>query len=227
MIALTPVSEADAASFQSVRPRLFGIAYRVLGSANEADDVVQDAWIRWQHTDRSKVSDAAAFLATTTTRLAINVKQSARARRETHVGPSLPEPADAEADPALAIEQREALELAVQMLLGKLSPAERASYVLREAFDYPYRQISQVLGLGEANARQLATRARRRLAGELRRPVAASEERALLDAFVAVAQAGDLATLEQLLSADVAGRGGEVVPLPRPMEHAVPDLVAA
>jgi RNA polymerase sigma-70 factor, ECF subfamily len=227
MIARSTVSEADAASFQTVRPRLFGIAYRVLGSANEAEDVVQDAWIRWQDTDRSEVRDAAAFLATTTTRLAINVTQSARARRETHVGPSLPEPADAEADPALATEQREALELAVQMLLGNLSPAERAAYVLREAFDYPYRQISQILGLSEANARQLAARARRRLSGELRRPVAASEQQALLDAFVGAAQTGDLATLEQLLTADVAAGGGEVIPLARPMKQAFPDRVAA
>jgi RNA polymerase sigma-70 factor, ECF subfamily len=227
MIARATVSAADAASFQTVRPRLFGIAYRVLGSANEADDVVQDAWIRWQGTDRSKVRDAAAFLAATATRLAINVTQSARARRETRVDPSLHEPADAEADPALAIEQRAALELALRMLLAKLSPAERAAYVLREAFDYPYRQISQVLGLSEANARQLAARARRRLSGDLRRPVAASEERALLDAFVAAAQTGDLATLEQLLTADVAAGGGEVIPLARQMKQGLPDRVAA
>jgi RNA polymerase sigma factor (sigma-70 family) len=227
MIARSTVSEADAASFQTVRPRLFGIAYRVLGSANEAEDVVQDAWIRWQDTDRSDVRDAAAFLATTTTRLAINVTQSARARRETHVGPSLPEPADGQADPARAIEQRGALELAVQMLLGNLSPAERAAFVLREAFDYPYRQISQVLGLSEANARQLATRARRRLDGERRRPVDTSEQQALLDAFVAAAQTGEVATLEQLLTADVTAGGGEVIPLAPPMKHAFPDRVAA
>jgi RNA polymerase sigma-70 factor (ECF subfamily) len=227
VIALAPVSEADAASFQSVRPRLFGIAYRVLGSPNEADDVVQDAWIRWQDTDRSKVRDPTAFLATATTRLAINVTQSARARRETHVGPSLPEQADPGADPALGAEQGEALELAVRMLLEKLSPTERAVYVLREAFDYSYRQISQVLGLSEANARQLAARARRRLAGELRRPVAASEEHALLDAFLAAAQTGDLATLEQLLTADVAAGGGEVVPLARPVQQGFPDRLAA
>jgi RNA polymerase sigma-70 factor (ECF subfamily) len=226
MIARSTVSEADAASFHTVRPRLFGIAYHVLGSANEADDVVQDAWIRWQDTDRSKVRDAPAFLATTTTRLAINVTQSARARRETHVGPSLPEPADAGADPAAGAEQGEALELAVRILLEKLSPAERAVCLLREAFEYPYRQIAQVLGLSEANARQLATRARRRLSGELRRPVAASERQALLDAFVAAAQTGDLAALEQLLTADVAA-DGEVVPLARPMKQGFTDRAAA
>jgi RNA polymerase sigma-70 factor, ECF subfamily len=227
MIARRAVSEADAASFHTVRPRLFGIAYRVLGSPNEADDVVQDAWIRWQDTDRSKVRDAAAFLATTTTRLAINVTQSARARRETYLGPSLPEPADPGADPAVGAEQREALELAMRILLEKLSPAERAVYLLREAFEYPYRQIAQVLGLSEANARQLAARAGRRLSGELRRPVAAFEEQALLDAFVAAAQTGDLATLEQLLTADVAVGGGEVVPLARPVNQGFGDRLAA
>jgi RNA polymerase sigma-70 factor, ECF subfamily len=227
MIALTPVSEADAASFQSVRPRLFGIAYRVLGSANEADDVVQDAWIRWHGTDRSKVRDPAAFLATATTRLAINVTQSAWSRRETPIESQIVDPVDAGADPALGAEQGDALELAVRVLLEKLSPAERAVYVLREAFDYPYRQISQVLGLSEANARQLAARARRRLSGELLRPVAASEQQALLDGFLAAAQTGDLATLERLLIADVAAGGGEVVPLPRPMKHRFPDRIAA
>ena len=126
-----------------MRPRLFGIAYRVLGSATEADDVVQDTWIRWQGTDRSKVRDATAFLATTTTRLAINVGQSARARRETPIGPRPFELLDPGADPSLGAEQREALELAVRTLLEKLSPTERAVYVLREAFDYPYRQIAE------------------------------------------------------------------------------------
>lgn len=227
MIAEPTVSEADAASFQSVRPRLFGIAYRVLGSAIEAEDVVQNAWIRWQDTDRTKVRDPAAFLATATTRLAINVTQSAWARRETPIESQLVDPVDAGADPALGAEQGEALELAVRILLEKLSPAERAVYVLREAFDYPYRQISQVLGLSEANARQLAARARGRLSGELRRPVAASEQQALLAAFHAAAQTGDLATLEQLLSADVAAGGGEVIPLARPIKQASLHRVAA
>jgi RNA polymerase sigma-70 factor (ECF subfamily) len=195
------VSGADAALFQTARPRLFGIAYRVLGNAGEAEDVVQETWFRWQGTDRSNVRDAAAFLATTTTRLAINVAQSARARRETHVGTWRVDQVDAAANPSLDAEQSEALESAVRVLLQKLSPAERAAYVLREAFDYPYRHISQVLALSEANARQLVTRARRRLCGEHRRPVRASELHRLLDAFVAAAQTGDLTTLEQLLAA--------------------------
>jgi RNA polymerase sigma factor (sigma-70 family) len=202
------VSDADAASFDTVRPRLFGIAYRVLGCATEADDVVQDTWIRWQGTDRSKVRDAAAFLATTTTRLAINVGRSARAHRETPIGPLSVEPVDSRADPTRGAEQREALELAVRTLLEKLSPTERAVYVLREAFDYPYGQIAELLALSEVNARQLVTRARRRLSGEHRRPVRTAELQRLLGAFVAAAQAGDIATLEHLLAADVAGCAG-------------------
>jgi RNA polymerase sigma-70 factor, ECF subfamily len=205
------VSAADAALFQTARQRLFGIAYRVLGSSSEADDVVQEAWIRWQGTDRSSVRDPAAFLATTTTRLAINVSQSARARREMHIGPRLVDRVDAAANPSLDAEQGEALESAVRMLLQKLSSAERAAYVLREAFDYPYRQIAEILALSEANARQLVTRARRRLCGEHRRPVGATEQQRLLAAFVAAAQTGDLATLEQLLAADVVADAGEPV----------------
>jgi RNA polymerase sigma-70 factor (ECF subfamily) len=222
------VSDADAASFQSARPRLFGIAYRMLRTASEAEDVVQDTWIRWQRADRSEVRDAAAFLAATTTRLAINVAQSARARRETHAGPWLLDPVDADADPALGAERRDALEVAVHLLLEKLSPTERAAYVLREAFDYPYRDIAQVLGLNEANARQLVTRARRRLAGDHRRPVGTDERERLLDTFVAAAQTGDLATLEHLLARDVDAGGGRVVPATRlPVRRDVSVPVAA
>ena len=198
------VSDADAVSFQTVRPRLFGIAYRVLGSATDADDVVQDAWIRWQDTDRSKVRDAGAFLAVTTMRLAINVGQSARARRESAIGPWPAELLDAGADPTLGAERREALEGAIHTLLEKLAPTERAVYVLREAFDYPYRQIAELLGMSEVNARQLLTRARRRLAGEQRRPVRAAEQQRLLGAFLAAARTGDIAPLEHLLVAGCA-----------------------
>ena len=127
--------------------------------------------------------------------------QSARARRETSIEPWHPEPVDAQADPALGAERREALELAVRMLLEKLSPTERAAYVLREAFDYPYRQISDVLAMSEANARQLVTRARLHLAGERRRQASAAEQQRFIDAFVDAAQTGDLTTLEQLLAA--------------------------
>jgi|tagenome__1003787_1003787.scaffolds.fasta_scaffold20989299_11 RNA polymerase sigma-70 factor (ECF subfamily) len=201
------MSDADAASFNTVRPRLLGIASRVLGNATEADDVVQDTWIRWQTTDRSEVRDPTAFLATTTTRLALNIVQSARARHETYIEPQLVDSIARKANPSLAAEQGEALESAVRVLLEKLTPTERAVYVLREAFDYPYRQISELVALSEANARQHVTRARRRLSLAHRRPTDATTHRRLLDAFNA-AQLGDVPTLERLLAADVAA--GEV-----------------
>ena len=196
------VPAAHTAMFQAVRPRLFGIGYRVLGNAAEAEDVVQDAWIRWQGADRGKVRDAAAFLATTTTRLAINAGQTARVRRETSIGSWLSEPVDPEADPARGAEEADALERAVLELLEKLSPTERGAYVLREAFDYPYRRIAQVLALSEANARQLVTRARMRLAGGRRRAVGGAEHQRLFDAIADASRTGDLTTLEQLLAGD-------------------------
>ena len=197
------MTPAHVASFVAVRPRLFGIAYRTLESADDAEDVVQDTWIRWQGADRNEVRDAAAFLATTTRRLALNVAQSARARRETSIDPWHREPVDAQADPTHGAEQREALALALRMLMEKLSPSERAAYVLREAFDYPYRRISGVLATSEANARQLVARARLRLASESRRQVSAAEQRRFVAAFVGAARTGDLTTLERLLAADV------------------------
>ena len=199
--------------FQSVRPRLFGIAYRMLGSASEAEDIVQDAWIRWQGADRSVVQDPPAFLATTTTRLAINALQSARARRETYIGPWLPEPVDTSGDPTLGAERAEALGFAVLVMLEKLTPTERAAYVLREAFAYSYAQISEIVQLSEAAARQLVSRARKHLAGERRREVSPSEQRRLLRAFVSAAQTGELDELERLFAEDVVSYsdGGGVV----------------
>lgn len=151
-------------AFLTVRPRLYGIAYRMLRSAAEAEDVVQEAWIRWQMADRSVVRDTAAFLATTTTRLAINVMQSARSRRETNTDPWMPEPVDGSADPRSGAERREALMAGLQLLLKALSPTQRAAYILREAFDYSYRDIAAALQLTEANARQVVTRARQQVA---------------------------------------------------------------
>jgi len=197
-----PVSEDDVATFEVVRPRLFGIAYRVLGGAAEAEDVVQDTWLRWHGTSRREVRDAPAFLATATTRLAINVRQSARTRHEAPIDAWRTEPIDVAADPTVGVERDEELELAVRTLLEKLSPTERAVYVLREGFDYPYRQIADVLELSEANARQLLVRARARLGGERRRPVQRDEHRCLVAAFSAASQTGDLEQLEQLLAGD-------------------------
>jgi RNA polymerase sigma-70 factor (ECF subfamily) len=180
-----------------------GIAYRILGSAAEAEDIVQDVWVRWQSTDRRVVRNPLAFLVTATTRLAINVLQSARTRKEACVGPSLPEPVDTSIDPGMGAERDEALNVAVLLLLEKLSPTERAAYVLREAFDYLYREIADLLRVEEANARQLVTRAREHVAGGRRAAVSPAEQQRLLDAFVGAARTGDLARLEGLLASDV------------------------
>lgn len=185
-------------AFLRARPRLFGIAYRMLGSAAEAEDVVQDVWVRWQTTDRSRVRNALAFLVAATTRHAINVRHSARARRETCSGSWLPEPVDPGVDPNLGTERGETLKCAVLLLLEKLLPTERAAYVLREAFNYPYREIAHLLRVEEANARQLVRRARRRVSGARRAPVTPAEQQRLLNAFVAAARTGDLARLESL-----------------------------
>lgn len=189
------------ADFLSVRPRLFGIAYRMLGSAAEAEDIVQEVWLSWQATDRGAVQNAPAFLATTTTRLAINLAQSARSRHEACVGSWLPNPVAGD-DPHLGAERGEALEFAVLLLLEKLTPTERAAYVLREAFDYAYGQISEILQLEEANVRQLVSRGRKHIADGRRASVSAAERKRLLAAFMEAAQKGDLASLEQLLASD-------------------------
>ncbi|MGW2542749.1 RNA polymerase sigma-70 factor [Kitasatospora sp. NPDC001574] len=192
-----------AKDFLAIRPRLFGIVYRVLGSTVEAEDIVQEAWVRWQNTDRADILEPAAFLATVTTRLAINFAQSARVRRESYVGPWLPEPVNTGADPQVGAERAEALELAVLRLLERLNPVERAAYVLREAFDYPYRQIADILETSEANTRQLVSRARKHLAAARRERVSSAEHRRLLEVFLSAAQTGDLTVLEKVLAADV------------------------
>jgi RNA polymerase sigma factor (sigma-70 family) len=184
------------AAFSNVRPRLFGIAYHMLGSVAEAEDIVQDVWLLWQSTNRSVVENPPAFLATTTTRLCINLAQSAHSRRETYIGTWLPEPVDTSADTGLGAERDEALRLAVLVLLEKLSLTELAAYILRQAFDYSYRQIADILQMEEANTRQLVSRARRHIADGRRIPVSSGEQRRLLEAFIAAAQKGDMAALE-------------------------------
>ena len=195
--------EAATAVFTQVRPRLFGIAYRMLSSVTEAEDLLQDVWLRWQAYDRSTVANPEAFLATTTTRLAINVLQSAWKRRETYIGPWLPEPVDTEADPYLGAERAEALQFASLLLMEKLTPNERAAYVLREAFDYSYAQIADILSSTEPAVRQLVSRARKHITGERRAPVAAAEQRELLTTFLTAARMGDLTALERLFTPDV------------------------
>lgn len=202
--SLTTPDDLDeaVAVFVHHRRRLFGIAYRVLGSVVEAEDVVQEVWLRWQKTDRSLVVNPVGFLSSATTRLAINVAQSARVRRETYIGPWLPEPVDTSADPEVGAQREEAVELALLLVLERLTPVERAAYVLREAFDYAYAEIADMLELSVVNVRKIVSRARRHLLDEQRESVDAAEHRRLLHAFVAAARTGDVASLEALLTPD-------------------------
>ncbi|MFD7050597.1 RNA polymerase sigma-70 factor [Streptomyces mirabilis] len=206
--------------FMAARPHLFGIAYRVLGSVVEAEDIVQDAWLRWQNTNRADIVEPTAFLATVTSRLAINLAQSAPKRRESYIGPWLPEPVDTRMDPQLGAERAEALDMAVLHLMEKLNPVERAAYVLREAFDYPYKRIADMLETSEANTRQLVSRARKRLSAERRDPVSPAAHRRLLEVFLSAAQTGNLSVLEDVLTADVVSysdgggiRGASKIPV--------------
>lgn len=196
---------ADATEiFAEVRPRLFGIAYRMLSSGADAEDIVQDVWLRWQICDRDAVRNPVAFLVTATTRMCINHMQSAHARRETYIGPWLPEPVDTTADPALGAERGAALQVATLMLLERLTPTERAAYVLREAFDYPYDLIGTTIQVTEVNARQLVSRARRHLAADRRASSTATDPHRLLTAFVAAANTGNMTTLETMFAAEAA-----------------------
>ncbi|WEO78779.1 RNA polymerase sigma-70 factor [Cryobacterium sp. SO2] len=210
-----------ATGFESMRPRLFGIAYRMLGSAVEAEDVLQDAWIKWQTTDRSAIRSHAAFLTTMTTRLAINVATSARVRRETYIGPWLPEPVLTGTDPELGAENTEALEIGLLLLMERLTPKERAVYLLHEAFDYSFSDIAAVIETTEANARQLARRARLHLQDHSDTRVSVAQKNRLLRSFLAAAQAGDLAGLQTLLADDIiiySDGGGIVSAARRPVE---------
>jgi len=202
-----------------LRPAAFAIAYRMLGSVSEAEDVVQEALLRVHQALRAgeQIASPRAYLATVTTRLAINELRSARARRERYVGEWLPEPiiTDGEDDPARHAETADSLSLALLVLLESLSPEQRAALLLHDVFDYGYREIAAIVGKSETNVRQLATRARRHV--EQRRPrfQTTREQRDELAArFFAAAQQGDLAGLEGVLAADVelAGDGGGKVP---------------
>ena len=197
-----PLDRAQAA-FLSARRRLFGIAYRILQNPYEAEDVVQDAWLRWQATDRTAVVNAEAFLVTTTTRLALNNAQSAWHRRETPAGSWLPEHPESAFSPEEDLERGEAVEDTMLLLLAKLTPAERAAYLLRHAFDYPYDAIAELFQLSSANCRQLVRRAGQHIESGRRRPVSLTAHKRLVDAFRAAAHHGNFAQLEKLLLAAV------------------------
>ena len=207
------------ALLDELRPTSFAIAYRMLGSVSEAEDVVQEALLRvHQSLDAGEeIASPRAFVATVTTRLAINELHSARARRELYVGEWLPEPiiTDAADDPAGHAETADSLSLAMLVLLESLSPEQRAVLLLHDVFGYGYPEITQIVGKREDNVRQLATRARQQV--KARRPrftTTREQQRELAQRFFAAAEHGDLAGLEALLAHDVelTGDGGGKVP---------------
>jgi RNA polymerase sigma-70 factor (ECF subfamily) len=207
----TPMSDEE---LEALRRHGFGVAYRMLGSVSEAEDVTQEALLRLTRHEGT-IDEPAAWITTVVTRLSINVLRSARARRESYVGPWLPEPLveDAAPDPASRAELADSLSLAMLVLLERLTPVERAAYLLREVFGYGYAEIADVIEQTEVNSRQLVTRARRHL--EANRPRFDPDEAArdaLLERFLAAAEEGDLGALEELLAKDAvlyADSGGK------------------
>ncbi|GGL87674.1 RNA polymerase sigma24 factor [Streptomyces fumigatiscleroticus] len=195
--------------FEEHRPVLLGVAYRMLGRVADAEDVVQDAWLRWSGSDRSEVREPRAYLVRITTRLAIDRLRQIKTRGETYVGPWLPEPyvtdyADTVPDAAERAVLADSVSVAVLVVLESLSPLERAVFVLREAFGYPYADIAAMLDRGEAAVRQLAGRARKHV--DERRPryeVDPAQRRDLTERFLAAAAGGDLEGLMALLAPDV------------------------
>src|ERR1700759_4540178 len=186
---------------ERLRRHGFGVAYRMLGSVAESEDVAQEALLRLTRQD-GPIDEPAAWITTVTTRLSINVLRSARARREAYVGPWLPEPLleDPAPGPASRAELADSLSLALLVLLEQLNPVERAAYLLREVFGYDYARIADIIEQSEVNSRQLVSRARRHLEADRPRfdPDEGARE-ALLDRFLAAAEEGDLPALEELL----------------------------
>ena len=203
-----------AATFEPYRRRLLGLAYRMLGSMADAEDAVQETYVRWHGAERDKVSDPRAFLMTTTTRICLDMLTSARARREEYVGPWLPEPIvdSAALAPDSRTELAEDLSVALLLTLDRLSPLERAAFLLHDVFDFTFSEVASALERNEAACRQLAARARghvrqARPRGATAPPARAAEIGAqhvqLMSAFLAAVQSGDLHALTQLLASDV------------------------
>ncbi|MGW6501836.1 RNA polymerase sigma-70 factor [Nonomuraea angiospora] len=208
--------------FEEHRPMLLGLAYRLLGSMWDAEDVVQEAWLRWQGTDRGEIKEPRAFLVTVVSRLALDQLRSARVRREAYTGPWLPEPVTtAQAGPLDTAELRDTVSYATLHLMERLSPPERAVFVLREAFELPYDEIAEIVGTSAANARQLHRRASVRLAeGRDRFQPSAEDHTRLLTKFMDAAAGGDFAALTELLHEDVVSYndgGGKVRAALRPI----------
>ena len=194
-------------AFEAERERLFAIAYRMLGSANDAADVVQEAYLRWQSARADGVESPRAYLATVVTRLAIDHLKSARVQREQYVGPWLPEPLveDAARSPADQLLLAESLSMAFLLVLDELGPVERAVYILRELFDYDYDDVARIVGKTPDHCRQLLHRARARVVAIRDRtaPTPQAEQERLMQQFLATLATGDIETLASMLADDV------------------------
>jgi RNA polymerase sigma-70 factor (ECF subfamily) len=208
-----------ATEFDELRRSAFAIAYRMLGSVSEAEDVVQEGFLRLHRVreDGERIESPRAYLSTVVSRLSLDHLRSARVRRETYVGEWLPEPmvTSADDDPARKAEMADSLSLAFLVLLESLSPEQRAAFLLHEVFDEPYGRIAEIVGTSEQNARQLVARARRQVAARRPRFEASPEQQEeLATRFFAAAEAGDLEGLEELLAHDVVlhGDGGGKAP---------------
>ncbi|MGI5151173.1 RNA polymerase sigma-70 factor [Plantactinospora sp. CA-294935] len=208
--------------FEANRRRLFGVAYRLLGEASEAEDVVQDAYLRWERSDA--VVSPEAWLTKVVTNLCLDRLTSARAQRERYVGPWLPEPVGTGGgalDPLETVEQRESLSLGMLVLLERLTPPERAVFVLREAFGHSHREIAEILEANEPHVRQLYRRAQQHVAEARKRfTVPPAQARKLLEQFLAAALGGDVPALERMLAEDVvawADGGGKAPAMRRPL----------
>ncbi|WP_127353776.1 RNA polymerase sigma-70 factor [Actinacidiphila soli] len=190
--------------FHEYRRLLFSVAYRVLGSAADAEDAVQDAWIKWSSADRSQVADPKAYLTRIVSNLALERLRSTRHKRETYVGPWLPEPILTSGDTADAVTDAESVSMAMLVVLETLSPLERAVFVLKEAFGFSHAEIAQAVERSEAAVRQTAHRAREHV--RARRPRFTTDrprQREVTERFFAAATGGDINTLMELLSPDV------------------------
>jgi RNA polymerase sigma-70 factor, ECF subfamily len=215
------MSTSDA-DLRALRQHAFGVAYRMLGSVADAEDVAQEALLRLTRQE-DPIDEPAAWITTVATRLSINVLRSARARRESYIGPWLPEPLveDPTPGPASRAELADSLSLAMLTLLERLTPIERAAYLLREVFGYDYAQIAEVIERSEVNARQLVTRARKHL--EAARPRFDADDTArfaLLERFLAAAEEGDVKALEEMLAKDAAlyaDGGGKAMAVQEPL----------
>ena len=211
----------ETSVFNEHRELLLGVAYRILGRAADAEDVVQDAWLRWERADRDEVANPRAYLVRVTTRLAIDRLRSIKARHEAYVGPWLPEPLLTAPDAAEPVERAESVSMAMLIVLETLSPLERAVFVLREAFGYPYPEIAEVLGRGEPAVRQLASRARDHV--QQQRPRYDTDHRTrreVVERFLAACVGGDLQTLMGVLAPGVtliADSGGKARAPRRPI----------